>query len=117
MQFTFIQFGEIEIDGTRYTQDVVVVDGALHQRDKDPSRPYKKRFGHTPLAVEEVIPWDCARLVVGTGVHGKLPIMDAVYAEAEARGVELVAVTTPEACRLLSEGDLRTTNAILHLTC
>jgi hypothetical protein len=40
-----------------------------------------------------------------------------VYEQAKQRGVELIVVKTPEACQLLSQADLTTTNAILHLTC
>ena len=117
MRATFIRFGEIEIDGQRYTEDVVIVRGAVRLRDKSPSRKYKARFGHTPLSAKEDIPWDCQRLIIGTGAEGLLPIMKKVYEKAEKRGVELVTVNTPEACRLLSQADLKTTNAILHLTC
>lgn len=112
-----IRFGEIEIDGDRYTKDVVIADGAIRKREKQPSRAYKQQFGHTPLSIHEAIPWDCTRLIVGTGVNGRLPVMDEVHAEAERRGVELVTVPTPDACDLLNEADLSTTNAILHLTC
>ena len=54
---------------------------------------------------------------VGTGADGALPITDDVVAEAERRGVELIAVPTPEACRLLSRADPEDTAAILHVTC
>jgi hypothetical protein len=117
MRATFIRFGEIEIDGQQYTDDVVIVRGTVRLRDKSPSRKYKARFGHTPLSAKEDIPWDCQRLVIGTGANGLLPIMKKVYEKAEKRGVELVTVRTPEACKLLSKADVKTTNAILHLTC
>ena len=42
--------------------------------------------------------------------------MAEVYAEAERRGIEIVAVPTREACELLREGE-RSTAAILHVTC
>jgi len=43
--------------------------------------------------------------------------MDEVYAEARRRGIELIALPTPEACELLTgEGD-RVAAAIVHVTC
>jgi hypothetical protein len=117
MQASLIEFGLIEIDGQRYDRDVVVEGGRVGRRDKKASKPLRDRYGHTPLSLLEAIPWDCRRLIVGTGVDGALPIDDAVEAEARRRGVELVALPTDEACELLADADLETTNAILHVTC
>lgn len=117
MQARFIGFGVIEIDGERYERDVVVERGRVGRRDKKASKPLRDRYGHTPLSLLEPIPWRCRRLIVGTGAEGALPIDDAVFAEARRRGVELIALPTEEACELLSDADLATTNAILHVTC
>jgi hypothetical protein len=117
MQAKFIGFGEIEIDGERYTKDVVIAGGKVLTRDKGPSRKHKARFGHTPLSAKEAIPWDCKRLIIGTGAYGKLPVMKKVYQQADERGVTVITVPTPEACNMISAADLSTTNAILHLTC
>lgn len=117
MDASFIRFGEIEVDGRRYDRDVVVDRGDVRKRRKKASKPLRDRYGHTPLSLLEPIPWDCRRLIVGTGADGALPIDEAVVEEAERRGVELVAVPTEDACALLSEADRGTTNAILHVTC
>jgi hypothetical protein len=117
MNATFIQFGEIEIDGVRYTHDVVIAGGKIAPRDKTPSKKHRERFGHTPLSAKENIPWNCQRLIIGTGAEGALPVMNKVHTRAQEHGVALVIVPTPEACRLLSEADTSTTNAILHVTC
>jgi hypothetical protein len=114
---SLIEFGLIEIDGERYDRDVVVERGRVGKRHKKASQPLRDRYGHTPLSLLEPIPWDCRRLIVGTGADGALPIDDAVVAEAGRRGVELVALPTDEACELLSAADPATTNAILHVTC
>ena len=42
---------------------------------------------------------------------------EAVIDEAHQRGVELVTMPTDEACALLADADMATTNAILHVTC
>jgi hypothetical protein len=117
MKARFIGFGVIEIDGERHERDVTVDRGKVSKRHKKASSPLRSRYGHTPLSLLEPIPWRCRRLIVGTGADGALPIDDDVLVEARRRGVKLVALPTEEACELLSEADLETTNAILHVTC
>lgn len=117
MQARYIRFGEVEIDGLRYTEDIVIENGRVRDRDKAVSRPQKRDYGHTPLSEHESIPWNCSRLIVGTGANGRLPITAAVHTLARDHGVELVAVPTDKACALLTDSDLASTNAILHLTC
>lgn len=109
-------FGSIRIDGTTYANDVVIAGGAVRKRKKKASKPLRDAYGHTPLSLREQIPWDCRRLVIGTGALGALPITDDVIQEASRRGVELVALPTKEAVALLRR-EPRDTNAILHLTC
>jgi len=109
-------FGTIRIDGETYDQDVVIDRGEVRLRKKKPSKRYRDKFGHTPLSVDEKIPWKCERLVIGTGAQGALPVMPEVLDEAERRGVKVTAVRTEEAIELLaSAGGL--TNAVLHITC
>jgi hypothetical protein len=118
MKIKFVRFGEVKIDGKRYTEDLVIVGGKIELRDKQPSKKHKKRFdGHTPLSIKEMIPWECKLLIVGTGAEGLLPVMKKIYKRAEEYGVRLVVVPTPKACELLSKADLSNTNAILHVTC
>lgn len=117
MHARFIGFGVIELDGQRFDRDVVIDRGRVAKRHKKASKPLRDRYGHTPLSLLEPIPWDCRRLIVGTGADGALPIEPEVVAEARRRGVELMPVPTREACALLSDADTDTTNAILHVTC
>jgi len=117
MKAELVRFGEIEIDGQRYDGDVVIERGRVRRRRKKPSKPFRDRFGHTPLSVEEAIPWHDRRLIVGTGAEGLLPIMDEVHAEARRRGIELVALPTASACRLISRLEAAEVDAILHVTC
>jgi hypothetical protein len=116
MRLNHYQFGAIRIDGVTLTNDVVIDRGEVRKRKKKASKPFRDRFGHTPLSVEENIPWKCQRLVVGTGAEGALPVMKEVEREAERRGVELLAMPTPEAVALLNRPAKRV-NAVLHLTC
>jgi hypothetical protein len=66
VRFEAFSFGSIRIDGVTYEHDVVIDQGNIRKRKKKPSRKFRDQFGHTPLSVEEKIPWDCRRLVIGT---------------------------------------------------
>ena len=116
MRIDRFTFGSIRIDGVTYEHDVVIARGRVHKRKKKSSKPFRDAFGHTPVSIEENIPWDCRRLVVGTGADGALPVMDEVKQEAARRAVELMTVPTPDAIRAL-EAEPKDTNAILHVTC
>ncbi len=117
MRARLVGFGVIEIEGTRYEHDVVIDRGVVTKRAKGPSKPHRGRFGHTPLSIAEVIPWGGTELVVGTGADGALPVMPEILDEARRRGIEVIAVPTREACRLLGARDLTLVRAVLHVTC
>jgi len=117
MDLTYPGFGSIVVNGDRFDHDVVVEAGAVRPRDKGPSRTHKREYGHTPLSIDEQLPWRGARLVVGTGANGRLPIMPAVREEAVRRGIELIAVPTDEACNLLRPVPDEDVDAVLHVTC
>lgn len=117
MRAKMIRFGEIEMEGKRYEYDLVIEAGEIGRRKKKGSKAFREEYGHTPLSLEEHIPWGGSRLVVGTGLYGSLPIMPAVEAEAVRRGVELVAVPSEDACRLLEGLEAGDVYAILHVTC
>jgi hypothetical protein len=115
MHFEKFSFGSIRIDGITYEHDVLIDRGEIRKRNKKPSKRFRDAFGHTPLSIEEEIPWMCRRLVIGTGT-GALPVMKEVKREAQRRKVKLFILPTVEAVEELKHhpGD---TNAILHVTC
>ncbi len=115
MRFESFSFGSIRIDGTTYDHDVVIDRGEVRKRKKKPSQKFRDALGHTPLSIDERIPWHCHRLVIGTGT-GALPVMEQVKREAQRRKIELVIVPTVRAIELL-EQQSPNTNAILHVTC
>lgn len=115
MRFEEFSFGSIRIDGVTYGHDVVIDRGEVRKRKKKPSKQFRNRFGHTPLSVEEKIPWKCRRLVVGTGT-GALPVMDEVKREAKRRKIELLILPTARAIEIM-EQENDDTNAVLHVTC
>jgi hypothetical protein len=74
MRFQKFSFGSIRIDGVTYEHDVVIDRGDVRKRKKKPSKKFRGEFGHTPVSVEEKIPWQCRRLIIGTGA-GALPVI------------------------------------------
>lgn len=117
MDIAYPGFGSIVVEGERFDHDVVIDGGRLRARNKKASKPHRGAYGHTPLSLAEDIPWSTSRLVIGTGASGRLPIMPEVRERAETLGVELVAVPTAEAVKLLAPVAADDTYAVLHVTC
>jgi len=116
MEFGKVHFGSIIIDGVSYAHDVVIDRGEIFKRKKKPSKQFREQFGHTPVSVQEKLPWKCKRLVIGTGKYGSLPVMDKVKREAHRRKIDLVIVPTDEAIEVFARYP-KDTNAVLHVTC
>jgi len=89
---------------------------AKSKRKKKSSKKFREQFGHTPLSIEEEIPWRCHQLVIGSGAYGRLPIMQEVRREAERHKIKLLVLPTTEAIDVLRR-EPEDTNAILHVTC
>ena len=116
MRFDEFSFGSIQIDGVTRDYDVVIDGGEIRKRKKKPSKQFRDEFGHTPLSIEEDIPWKCRRLVVGTGAYGRLPVIREVKREAERRQSNCSWSQRPKPLKRWSRG-AEETNAILHVTC
>jgi hypothetical protein len=116
MRFDRFSFGSICIDGSTYEHDVIIDRGQIRERKKKPSKKFREQFDHTPLSIEEEIPWQCSQLVIGSGAHGRLPVMQEVEREAERHKIKLLVLPTIEAVEVLKR-DPKDTNAILHVTC
>ena len=116
MRFTNFSFGWVRVDGVTYEHDVIIDRGKIRKRKKAASKRFRGAYGHTPLSIEENIPWRCRRLVIGTGASGALPVMKQVKQEACRRKVDLVVLPTAQAIGVLA-ATTRDTNAVLHVTC
>jgi hypothetical protein len=114
MKVKHYSFGELKIDSETYVKDIIIDRGEIKKRKKKKSKAFREKYGHTPLSIDENIPWSCKTLVVGRGMYESLPVMDEVLSEAKQRGIELVMVSTDKAFRYIDKKD---TNLILHLTC
>ena len=116
MQLSDYSFGSVRVDGVTYDRDLIIDRGKIRKRKKAASRKFRGQYGHTPLSTAEDIPWQCRRLVIGTGAAGGLPVMQQVHDEARCRNVDLVVLPTGRAIEVLARAT-KHTNAILHLTC
>jgi hypothetical protein len=116
MRISDFSFGSVRVDGVTYDHDLIIDRGRLRKRKKAPSKKFRDAYGHTPLSIAEDIPWQCRKLVIGTGADGRLPVLTEVEAEARRREVDLVVLPTAEAIEVLA-GQGTDSNAILHLTC
>jgi hypothetical protein len=116
MRISDFSFGSVRVDGVTYDHDLIIDGGNLRKRKKAASKKLRAAHGHTPLSIGEDIPWSCRRLVIGTGAHGRLPVLKEVEAEARRRKVDLVVLPTAKAIEVLA-GTTVDCNAILHLTC
>jgi hypothetical protein len=45
--------------------------GEVFKRKKKASKQFRGQFRHTAVSIEEKLPWNCKRLVVGTGKYGR----------------------------------------------
>jgi hypothetical protein len=114
MRFKAFSFGSICIDGATYEYDVVIDRDRIRKRRKKPSKRFRDKFGHTPLSIEEEIPWKCRQLVIG----GRWGL--AGHGRGEARSaspqIRLAILPTTEAIKTLQKNP-EETNAVLHVTC
>ena len=107
-------FGSIQIDGTTYTNDVLIYpDGRVDEG-------WWRRHGHR-LALEDLEALLAAApdiIVIGAGVYGRMQAEPGLERALQKRGVELVMDATGQAVERFNE--LRSRNktaAGFHLTC
>ncbi|MFC2024987.1 Mth938-like domain-containing protein [Chloroflexota bacterium] len=106
-------FGEIVIDGKKYSSDVVIFPDRV--RDS-----WWRKTGHE-LCLEdiaEVIDENPEVLLVGTGVSGLMKVLPEVKQEAKARHIQFIVEPTSKACDIYNRlSHSRKVVATLHLTC
>ena len=115
MHFQKFSFGSVQTDGRTCEHRAEIDHGEIRKRQKKPSKQFRDQFGHTPLSIEENIPWKCHQLVIGTGAYGKLPRCKKC-GKAVRKKVKLLILPTTEVIEILNR-DPKERNAILHVTC
>jgi len=107
-------FGEIVIDGQRYTSDVIIrPDGVLANWWRKEGHKLHMEDLDKALEVQPEV------LVIGTGYAGLMKVPKEVREELERRGLEVVIESTRKAWHTYNElvDKGRKVVAAFHLTC
>lgn len=106
-------FGEVVIDGKRYTSDVIILPNGI--RDQ-----WFRREGHRLCADDlgDVLDKKPDVIVVGTGNPGLMKVLPETERLIESKGIKLIVQPTREACRTYNQlTPSQEVVALLHLTC
>jgi hypothetical protein len=117
MKARLVKFGEIEVEGERYTHDVVIDGGKCGNGRRDLPRNSAEGLATRRFRSGKKFHGEASGSLSGPVSHGALPVMDEVLAEAKRRGIEVIAAPTSEVCQLLEEVKKGQAYAILHCTC
>ena len=106
-------FGEIVIDGKRYTNDVILCQEIVYPH-------WWRKSGHA-LCQEDlntVFNFNPTILIIGTGHMGVMQVSAACRAELEKQGIIVHIEKTRRACTLFNKLlPQKKVAAALHLTC
>ncbi|MEM4576176.1 MAG: MTH938/NDUFAF3 family protein [Candidatus Nezhaarchaeales archaeon] len=112
MHIDSYDFGEITIDGKKYSKDVIISLSEV--------KSWWRIKGHE-VCVEDLKlleSEDFELLVIGTGYYGAVKVLSEVEEWVKRRGAELIVLPTKEACDLYNkESKEKKVVATLHLTC
>src|SRR5436853_7577741 len=65
--------GSLEIDGSSYEHDVLIDRGEISQRRKKRPKKLRELLAHTPLPLEENLPWHGRQLLSRYGASATSP--------------------------------------------
>ncbi|KPK99581.1 MAG: hypothetical protein AMJ91_07315 [candidate division Zixibacteria bacterium SM23_73_3] len=106
-------FGEVVIDGKRYTSDVIIYPN----RVKD---DWWRKEGHQLCIddLEDVLKREPDVIVVGTGSPGLMKVLPETEKLINSKEVRLIIQPTKEACQTYNQLiSSQKVVALLHLTC
>ncbi|MDR3567713.1 MAG: MTH938/NDUFAF3 family protein [Syntrophobacteraceae bacterium] len=108
------RFGEIEVDGKRYTGDIKIVEGLVVSN-------WWRADGHKLAAsdVEDILDHRPDIMVVGKGLPGRMKVMEQLRKRLESAGIALVDEPTPEAVATFNgfQKSGKKVAGAFHLTC
>ncbi len=113
MHINSYDFGQIVIDGVSYKNDLLIWPGKI-------KADWWRQDSHLLRVsdVSEVLAAHPEVLVVGMGQPGNMQVDLELAAVLKEKGIDLVAVPTREACRIINSlAGKRKLAAALHLTC
>jgi hypothetical protein len=106
-------FGEIVIDGRRYTSDVIIYPDSVNSS-------WWRKEGHELCIddLEDVPDKKPEVIVVGTGNPGLMRILSETEKLIKSKGIKLIVQPTREACKTYNQlSSSQKVIALLHLTC
>ncbi|SPF40311.1 conserved hypothetical protein [Syntrophobacter sp. SbD1] len=108
------KFGEIVVDGKRYTGDIKIIDGSVISN-------WWRAEGHKLASadIEDLLSEAPEVLVVGMGLPGRMRIMGELRERLTATGISLIDEPTPKAVdtfNKLKKSGKKVAGAF-HLTC
>ncbi|MEW6173339.1 MAG: Mth938-like domain-containing protein [Bacillota bacterium] len=112
MKISSYGFGEVVVDGKRYTEDIIIFPQRVAE--------WWRKQGHVVeiADLKEAILVKPQVVILGTGAYGAVRIRPEVEKYLNSENVRLIALPTREACARYNE--LHKQNlvvAALHLTC
>jgi len=116
MKIDSYRFGEIVIDGIRYTKDVKIIRGKTFDN-------WWRLQGHT-LQLSDIMDIVAAKpsiLIIGTGAYGRMVLSSGLSEELESKGIRIEALSTEPAIKkfneLASQYGYEAVALAIHLTC
>ncbi|MGD8585375.1 MAG: MTH938/NDUFAF3 family protein [Chloroflexota bacterium] len=111
-------FGSITIDGQRFDHDVLIcLDGTIQKRKKKLSKKFYGTSHMISVAEAEYIYEEGAQtLIVGSGQYDRVRLSAEAQAYFDVRGVEVIALATPQAVQRWNEAP-ENTIGLFHVTC
>jgi len=107
------RFGQIVIDGKKYTSDVIIFPDRIQGA-------WRRNKSHE-LRLEDitgVISENPEVLLVGTGASGLMRVLPEAQREVETHDIQLIVQPTSEACDTYNQlFHVQKVVAALHLTC
>ncbi len=108
------KFGEIEINGEKYTNDVIIFPNKIKDN-------WWRKNGHSIEIddVEEVIDYNPEIFIIGRGKNGRLTVHDKFIKNMNSYEIEVLALKTPKAKKKFNKflKESKDVVAGLHLTC
>jgi hypothetical protein len=105
-------FGNITIDGKKYTNDVIILDSKIIS--------WWRQEGHLAQVADFAdVPDGIEIIVIGTGDSGMMKLDEKVLAHFKGRGIEVVMQMTGEAVNTFNElkQQKKKVAGAFHLTC
>lgn len=114
MKIEKYDFGEIVVNGKKYTRDLIIFPDKIKEN-------WWRKEGHS-LCIEdlkEVIEYKPEILIIGTGYSGVMEVKEEVIKELERNNIKVIIKKTKEAVNIFNEYTLKNKKVVcaLHLTC